>query len=347
MGKQDLLSTSWALPTELLFKAIDALASSSVMSKQSSINDFFSRLPRQSRRAGRRGGGGDRGNTSTRRNRDLANVAKETRDALPDILRQISSIDATYSERHTLDALPVLDGVNCPRHAPISVKVVNQDTFNAAIDLAAAVPNGGRVVVLNLASDVRAGGGWLKGAMAQEEALCYRSSLSLSLHRRYYPFPDAFTGLYTPDVVVIRGDVPSGHQLLVPHVAPGGLPVVSVLSIAALRNPETTDVSAVAPKGSVQRRDFAKVDDRRVTKGKMRLCLRMAASKGHQLLVLGALGCGAFNNPVDDVAMCWREVLDEAEFGGGWWKAVVFAVLDRRGEGNFGVFKEVLEGAQV
>jgi uncharacterized protein (TIGR02452 family) len=73
----------------------------------------------------------------------------------------------------------------------------------------------------------------------------------------------------------------------------------------------------------------------------------MAAARGHSLLVLGALGCGAFRNPPREVARLWAEVLGEAEFAGGWWREIVFAVLDTRREGNLEVFEEVLEGLEI
>lgn len=228
---------------------------------------------------------------------------------------------------------------------------MNEDTFNAALDLAQACPNGGRVAVLNLASDVRAGGGWLKGARAQEEALCYRSSLYLSLHMKYYPFASQTTALYTPDVVIIREDMESGHRLLCPPMAPHDLPVVSVVSVAALRKPDIQRVRAsqnTLSRGThaVDRDMFAHAPDRDATMAKMRIALRVMASRGHRLIVLGALGCGAFGNPKEDVALCWKEVLSEPEFR-GWWQGVVFAVMDKRNEGNFAVFRDTLEDRLV
>ncbi|KAK1956066.1 hypothetical protein LY78DRAFT_686390 [Colletotrichum sublineola] len=289
-----------------------------------------------------RHGGSDRSNPS------LASVSAETRAVLPQILPHLPHLDATMSESLHMDYLPPLKSSACPAHRPRArIRIVNADTLNAAIDLAALRPDGGRVAVLNMASDIHPGGGWLKGAVAQEEAMCYRSSLYLSLHPRYYPFKRR-GGVYTPDVVVIRGDMAGGHRLLVPGVAYADLPVVSVLSVAAIRRPNIRKRQVVTAAGT--RGDayvFARAGDRALTKEKMRLCLRMAASRGHSLLVLGALGCGAFRNPPEEIAACWLEVLDEAEFGGGWWREVWFAVYDRKNEGNFEVFDDVLGGVEV
>lgn len=254
------------------------------------------------------------------------------------------------------------------------VRVFNQDSFDAAVAMPASVAGTGsgtgpaasatstttallnhlaaaahrpsnllssgpaaRVAVLNMASEKNPGGGWLKGSSAQEEALCFRSTLAASLHRRWYPIPSR-SGLYTPDVVVFRRGMGEGHAL-VTDVPRGELPVTSVLSVAGLRRPELVR--------SGGRLVFAEAAARALAKDKMRLCLRMAAARGHTLLVLGALGCGAFKNPPEEIADCWMEVLSEEEFAGGWFREIWFAVYDRRGEGNFEIFRDRFDGKVV
>ena len=286
-----------------------------------------------------------------RRGSPLAAVAKETRKVLPDILAKLPNIHASVSEVLYEDRFPRLTASECPKRTPsgkATIKIVNDDSLNAAINLAALRPKSGRVAVLNMASNISPGGGWLKGSRAQEEALCYRSSLYLSLHKSAYPWRQR-QGIYSPDVVVIRSDMDSGHELLLADadVKAEDLPVVSVLSIAGLRTPPVDRIQVDTPNGTVDRVVFARPSDREMTKTKMRLCLRMAARRDHGLLVLGALGCGAFRNPPKEVAHCWLEVLREDEFTGGWWEEVWFAVFDRRNEGNFEVFEEILGGVEI
>ncbi|KAH7401438.1 hypothetical protein BKA66DRAFT_405246 [Pyrenochaeta sp. MPI-SDFR-AT-0127] len=200
------------------------------------------------------------------------------------------------------------------------------------------------VAVLNLASERSPGGGWHNGALAQEECLCYRSSLYLSLHRRYYPLP-SLSAIYSPSVVLIRDAMSRGHGLLTPYELPENLPVTSVISVAALRRPPLTD----------DRKFYRNAGLRAETKRKIRVTIRVAALKGHTKIVLGAMGCGVFANPPKEVAECFLEVLRENEFQGGWWEEVAFAVLDnvkgpqggKDGEGNFGVFYRVLDGQVV
>lgn len=319
-------------------------------------------------RGGRRGRGRGRGSffgggERSAARQALVDTANETKSVLPFILKDLPNFKADESELLSLDNLPGLKKEDCPKHRKAIIKVINADTFDAAIMLRDSIccspslspstnlsshqqslpPSSRRPAVLNLASDTHPGGGWQTGAMAQEEALCYRSSLSLSLHKHYYPWT-AEQGIYTRDVVIIRSSTSDGHALLAPKIAAADLPLVSVLSIAALRRPKVVDVPT---PGGGQRKGFANREDALLTRKKMRLALRMAASRGHDCLVLGALGCGVFRNPVEDVAEAWKEVLGENEFEGGWWREVWFAVLDVGNEGNFDAFEKTLGGVEV
>lgn len=271
----------------------------------------------------------------------------------------LPSLKLDKSAKYSFTSLHRLDPNTCPLHPrPAVIKVINKDSVNAAIALAASAaaqdPNvrNPRPAVVNFANHQRPGGGWLNGAVAQEEAICYRTTLGLALHKMFYPFAmeDA---LYTPDVAVVRNDMASGHALLTPATPAHHLPVVSILSVAAILRPAVhtfdvpTDDGVGGGGGRREKPVFARDKDRGVTKAKMRLCLRMAAVHGHGLLVLGALGCGVFANPPEDVAHCWLEVLREDEFRGNWWREVCFAVYEPKGGGNFAVFKKVLDGKEV
>ncbi|KAL1842104.1 hypothetical protein VTJ49DRAFT_5983 [Mycothermus thermophilus] len=338
----------------------------------------------------------------------LATIAKETEATTPTIAASLPHLDPTKSEKVHLESLQPLDPSKCPRFQVSDnssssygtrARVFNQDTFDAALAMPAAVlgvspstekstqeadadmfellksaatspghlnrSTAARVAVLNMASERSPGGGWLKGASAQEEALCFRSTLAASLHRELYPIQRK-AGLYTRDVVIFRGSMADGHKLMIPETAAAKLPVVSALSVAGIRRPEVkpaNDVEASGSSTSTQNSPEQVVDNkgkkengskgpfvfadpaaRELTKDKMRLCLRMAATKGHTMLVLGAIGCGAFHNPPQEVAQCWLEVLNESEFAGGWFKEIWFAVFDRRNEGNFEIFNVAFDG---
>lgn len=284
----------------------------------------------------------------------LAAIASETVSTTPSICASLPSLSPTSAVSFSLPNLPPLSASSSPSFPPAPIRVLPSDSFEAAISMPSTVlgtetlessatdpsklgPLASRVAVLNMASEKNPGGGWLRGASAQEEALCFRSTLASSLEKRFYPIAPR-DGLYTKDVVIFRTAAADGHALMVPGTEPEKLPVVSVLSVAGIRKPET--------KKEGGRVVYKEEGDRVLMKDKMRLCLRMAAVGGHTMVVMGALGCGAFRNPVEEVARCWGEVLGEEEFG-GWFKEVWFAVYDRRGEGNLEVFEEVLEGRKV
>ena len=206
----------------------------------------------------------------------LKKIAEETQRALPGILARLPAEKPFYvSEKLSLSGLGPLSPRDCPGHPRAAIRVVNDDSLSAALEmLARAVPRppppsplagssnagagasgGGRVVVLNLANDQHPGGGWLHGASAQEEDLCYRSSLSLALHKRHYPW-DAREGLYSPSVVVVRTARSAGHVLL-DSTRAVDLPVVSVVSVAAIYKPKVRreqPVSAGAGGGRGRRR---------------------------------------------------------------------------------------------
>merc|ERR1712124_17487 len=60
---------------------------------------------------------------------------------------------------------------------------------------------------------------------------------------------------------------------------------------------------------------------------KARTVLWMAASHGHDCVVLGAFGCGYFNNPADVVAETFRKLLSPGGEFAGVFRMVVFVVI--------------------
>lgn len=291
----------------------------------------------------------------TARYRDvLRQTAQETSDTLPGIMRQLShSTDLRLSEKVSFQSVPRLHPSRCPAFPkPTEIRVVNEDTLNAAIKISTMVQNGNMTlhphdlqpVIVNFANHRKPGGGWLNGAVAQEEAICYRSSLSASLQQSDYPLA-MDEAIYSPSVVILRHDMASGHNLLTPQIHATDLPVISAITIAAICRPQVQ--SQRLKDSRTVKQVFVRDKDRDTTKAKMRLTLRIAATRGHGLLVLGALGCGVHRNPREDVADCWLEVLQESEFAGNWWREVWFAVYDPKNEGNYAVFDRVLSGRKI
>ena len=141
------------------------------------------------------------------------------------------------------------------------------------------------ILVLNLANPVNPGGGVRRGAKAQEEDLCRKSSLLLSLEsRNALPYYDYNRSLHTymgSDAIVIHPQVEiikdENGNLLDDSV------IVAVMTCAApmLKN---------GMEGMSQQ-EYEAMMYQRITG-----MLNVAAYLGYKHLVLGAFGCGAFRN---------------------------------------------------
>ncbi|KAJ5570134.1 uncharacterized protein N7459_009564 [Penicillium hispanicum] len=274
--------------------------------------------------------------TSYDRRAMLRRVATETEQKISSIFSANKYKDLLVAHLLESETTPQLDSTHKFYPAlKTQVKVVREDTYDAAITLQSAHDilesnDTGSVCVLNLANAFRMGGGWKNGAMAQEEELCYRSTLSIALPTRYYPMgPHAC--IYSPSVIIFRENHKKGYSYMWMD-KPELLPVVSVISMAATQNPalDADDPSRYQHAG-----------ERTLMEEKMRLILRVAGYYDRRRLVLGALGCGVFNHPAQEVANCWKKVLLEKEFK-GWFEMVLFAVLDKPDGANFTTFKATL-----
>ncbi len=192
-------------------------------------------------------------------------------------------------------------------------RVENLSTVDAIFKL---VQEGKKNIgVLNFASAKNPGGGFLNGAMAQEESLAASSILyeTLVAHEEYYRVNRANSsmmytdyGIYSPDVVFFR----DGRFALVEE------PVkASVLTLPAV------NMGQVILKGE----DVGQAEQ--VMFRRMKLALAIFADQGVKNLVLGAYGCDVFRNEPRKVAMWWKELLD-GEMG-SLFDSVFYAVLDR------------------
>ena len=66
-------------------------------------------------------------------------------------------------------------------------------------------------------------------------------------------------------------------------------------------------------------------DEIKLYENKIRTIYQIAALNGHDSIVLGALGCGIFNNPPSEVSKIFYDILQK-EFK-GYFKRVIFAIL--------------------
>lgn len=222
---------------------------------------------------------------------------------------------------------------------PTIVEVQNIDCLYAGVQLK---EQGYNPAVLNMASRRNPGGGVTTGAGAQEETLFRRTNLFRSLYQfapfaeQYgitpshyqYPLDRNFGGVYTPDAIYFRESEQKGYALLEKPVS------LSFITVAGMNRPDLT-IGGMIANHHVE-----------PIKNKIRTIFRMGLVHGHDSLVLGALGCGAFRNPPRHVARLFHEVMDEPEFRNKY-HCIIFAILDDHNahqkhnpEGNFKPFVE-------
>ena len=200
-----------------------------------------------------------------------------------------------------------------------TVQVTNETTLGAAQRM---IESGLRPLALNFANGISPGGGFLHGALAQEEAICRSSCLYQTLlgdpmydAHRERELPDSTDwSIYSPNVPIFRSD--DGIELSQPWL-------LSILTCAAPYAPEI---------GQPESGDLLEKRIHRV--------LEIARSLGYTSMVLGAWGCGAFGNDIKRTAKDFKRSL-KSDLGRAF-SDVVFAITDLSRERRYlGPFQDV------
>lgn len=195
------------------------------------------------------------------------------------------------------------------------ISVTEDTTFHSA---SAFARGDDKVAVLNFANAYTPGGGVREGARAQEECLCRSSNLYAALTlpylmKNYYKWNSVNTGdmgthavIYSPGVTVFKSDEDIPVNL-------GEWFRVDVITCAA----PYYDVNKKHPVTEERLQQ--------VFHDRIRNILEVAAANDVDVLILGAFGCGAFNNPPQLVAETFRQLLVGKGYG-RFFKRIVFAI---------------------
>ena len=227
-----------------------------------------------------------------------------------------------------------------PETGRCAFSCVNRDSFGLAVErihelekglasnagirktAGTAGRTGQRVLVLNLANPVNPGGGVRRGARAQEEDLCRKSSLLVSVEGKqaapYYEYNrklDTYMGsdavIIHPQVEIIRDE---DYELMRETV------VTAVMTCAA-------------PMITYGLEGMTQEEYQTMVKNRITGMLKVAAFCGYRNLVLGAFGCGAFRNDAHVVSDLFREAIKTFSFKDknidDWFDRIDFAVWDR------------------
>ena len=217
----------------------------------------------------------------------------------------------------------------------------NDDAVDVAYNL---INEGFNPAILNLASNVRPCGGYDDGTLAQEESLCYSSTLSQSLYQfgnpkskgvklsgltniisGVYPLNVNYGGIYSPGVCFFRNSYIKKYSL---RDKPFECPVITVASLSnRKKNNYTNDESRYFNLDGTLTSEGVEIE-----KNKIRTIYRIGLDNNHDSLVLGAFGCGVYNLLPSEVSKLFMDVLNEEEFKNKY-KRIVFAILESRKRG--------------
>ena len=231
---------------------------------------------------------------------------------------------AEVYEPRVLDGFRSIKEFNHPNlKGRCSYSVVNTDSFTLAREIAENNPDD-EVLVLNLANPVHIGGGVRRGAKAQEEDLCRQSTLLLALEGEdsswYYEYNRSLHTRKGSDAVIIIPEVEifkDADYNYLDHTT-----IVSVITCAA----PILDFGVSYDKGKYRNMMYHRIEG----------ILVAAAVNGYRRLVLGAFGCGAFNNDAAIVSDIFYDVIRNFSLDGAgvddYFKSIDFAVLTRPGK---------------
>jgi uncharacterized protein (TIGR02452 family) len=267
-------------------------------------------------------------------------IAKETLDAI-----ETKSYINKYGE--IIDLSSSIDyAINCsilygPGHAEIgscfsnpspNISVVNKTTLDAAINIQEDTGET-NVCILNFASAKNPGGGFIEGAIAQEESIARSSTLypTLLKNNKFYEenkkkhtmglYLDY--AIYSPSIAIFRTN--DGDWYDFPYY-------VSVVTSPA---PNYNAVPA-HKQGQVES----------VIYNRIKQILGIMAFQEHRTIVLGAWGCGAFGNDPEMVAKLFKSALKEMPY----FDNIIFAIYDKEDsetylafQSEFGKLEKVLD----
>lgn len=202
---------------------------------------------------------------------------------------------------------------NCQRcERSTTIEVWNETTVSAARRYSAQF---GSSAVLNFASARNPGGGFLGGSLAQEESLACSSGLYptlLKYESEYYEYNRSRqTKLYSDCMIY------SPH---VPFFRDDGLCLISPFLADVLTCPAVN-------RGACSEQDRVVADQCMLTR--IRKVLSMFARQGKRHIVLGAYGCGVFQNPSGNIARMFASLLKNGGEFENVFENICFAVYCR------------------
>ena len=224
------------------------------------------------------------------------------------------------------------------------IRITKYKTLEAAYRLDEEFPKS-KICILNFASATNAGGGVTKGSRAQEECLCRTTTLYpvlntrnnykdfYNFHRNRHDLKYTDTCIYTPGIVAIKSDstIPQRYD----KEDWLKLDVISCPAPNLRVNPSNYMNKTTGKAIKLTDNELLELHKKR---GKH--ILSVVASYNVDILVLGAFGCGAFQNNPSIVAKAYYDILPEFK---NCFKVIEFAIYcTERDTKNYFAFYNLL-----
>lgn len=212
------------------------------------------------------------------------------------------------------DSDEIIKGVYEELKESTEIEVTNQTTLDAT---RALIREGYEdVLCLNFASAKNPGGGFLGGSQAQEESIARSTGLYNCQIKsfEYYEVNRATESciytdymIYSPNVPIIKNE--EGDNLeTIEHC---GIITAPAVNTGVVRRKEPEKISEIE----------------KVMKRRIRKVLSISLENNHKTIVLGAWGCGVFQNDPKDIAKYFKEII-EGEYKNRFRK-IIFAIYSR------------------
>jgi len=220
-----------------------------------------------------------------------------------------------------------------PQFLTTEFEVRNETTLMGAEPMARS-RHFDRIGVLNFASAKNPGGGFLNGAQAQEESLARSSGLYQSLLKcpDYYDFHRSHKSLLYSNRIIYSPGCPVFRQ-------DDGTLLEDAYLVDFITSP-APNAGAIAKN---QPKDLGKIGETLRDRGSK--VLSLAVDRGCDALVLGAWGCGVFQNDPSMVSQMFADLLLDRDRFGNRFKTVLFSVLDTsQKKGTIAAFRDRFSG---
>ena len=220
-----------------------------------------------------------------------------------------------------------------PHSKMCKFEVVADSSFAVARKLCTQEHFKHKTCVLNFASATKPGGGFLNGRNAQEESLSRQSALYATIKDNpMYKYNKNCTDDLYNDYMIYSSRVPVFRSSFCERLlSQSEIFLVSIITSAA---PNLQNINrSCTPSLLLKWKGYEKILQKR-----MRKILAVAINNGNDAIVLGAYGCGVFENDPKIVSKFFKKILVDEGFG-KYFVKVSFAILGKRSE-NFRVFND-------